>query len=391
MTRNTLPLLAVIITLLLVAGGANAAWTNYGALEGPGDIYTQMFTHEFATTVTTDSVTLDLDKCNKTWRTMNASIDDASTDFEYDVFTCDTSTDTASDCYRMGGAYSQHAKTGFDPSKQYVIISPTTAASGDTARVTITCESENYVYNADTSAWEEMSDVDVSPVAVYFNDFLNTTDDLDTTNDWTVVDVGTVTDNPIIQHGVARGILRSGGDASSDNEGASVSLAEAAVNGQACTPTAGGTCEIQFRVALQDGDDTDWFVGLCEDDTAAMMAATGDMKASEEYVVVHYNVDDDTAYTPTTVYAGADNTETAATASGTMAVTADDTYDRFTIKLVGDDEVFFYQNGAEVGLATVVSDFTAPLYPCFGHVSNDSDADLNYIYIDYIRMEQTRF
>jgi hypothetical protein len=233
----------------------------------------------------------------------------------------------------------------------------------------------------------------------YFFDFTDETNELDLTNQWEAVDVGTMTLNPstFIVIGGHGGILRLDSDAT-DGDGNWISLTLDQSLGYGVTPAAGRVITFEARVTHADWDTEHYFIGLIEDvGGSAGLDTNGDMLAGVEYVGFHYNDDDDTptqAGIPRLILAGGNNTEVTTAPvdrnGQTVSIGAgtDSTFRRFGVRIIGTTGIEWYVDDKLVGVATAASAFTAPLYPGFGSVMNEATGD--EMDIDYVLVTATR-
>jgi hypothetical protein len=224
---------------------------------------------------------------------------------------------------------------------------------------------------------------------IYFNDFLRAAADLDLTNDWTAVDVGTVTINPstVAVDAIAGGVITMVADGDG-GEGNSLQLSGGSFGTAGVTPVAGKTITFEARFAAQTQASLDWFIGLMEESASACVDTNGDMLASVEYVGFHHNTDDDGDGIPVLVLAGGNNTEVTTTPTTTPDAGTDATYRTVGFTLEGTDTITWYVDGAVVGTATAASAFTAPLYITLGQV--EGAAASNYLRVDYVLLAVER-
>ena len=221
----------------------------------------------------------------------------------------------------------------------------------------------------------------------YFNDFRDETNEVNLSNLYEALDVGTQTVNPSVfaMDGEGNGVMRLTSDAT-DGDGNSVSRNQVTQLPMCIAPVAGRVCVFETRVRCSSWDTIHWFAGILESTgSTILITANGDMISGLEYVGFHYNDDDDTAGVPTLVAAGANNTEVTTTpvdrqgVATTISALTDDQWYRFGIRIEGTDNIEWYIDDELVGAAVLASPFTGNtgagavgLYTSWGSVMNSA-------------------
>lgn len=230
---------------------------------------------------------------------------------------------------------------------------------------------------------------------VYWNDFQNDANDLDLTNIWEAVDVGTVTLDPstFVNAGDGNGVLRMSADNSADAEGNCLTTtATASLLANCVTPRTDHVILFEARVTCSDWDVMHWFVGLFQDPTTtALMDTNGDLMAARQYLGFHYNDDDDVAGIPALLAAGGNDTAVTTTASATIAAGTDATYRNLGLRINGTTGIEWYIDAELVGSATLASAYDGTdLFIAFAEVSNTTANPAETFDVDYVWTAQTR-
>ena len=403
--------LVILAAVLCFSGTAYAAALTTAisvgtATHAAGGVWTQEFQWQFNPDNAALSAVFDVSKCVQPITiAFDPDTTGANDTARAQVYVCNESTSAiGSGCVAQGPVLGSMSATGWMPSRDYIAFYPSTSpGAGDFATVTLSCATDGYIYDPATSAWvvadnyagTQTAGALRQNVSVYYNDFitgfssLEPGDDIDETNEWTAVDIGTVTEDPSIAvlDDEPNGVLWINTDATI-GDGMSILLNASTTNGHALVPAAGRTIYAEFRVKSSDISAQHFFVGLNETSAAAVVATAGTMNGSLEYAGFHHEGAVDTAGLPALTVAGGNNTQVESTYSTTTTAQADNTYATYAIKIVGVDTIYYYINNALVGQNVAVDDFTAAMYPAVAAVNDEAVDDT--FYVDYIYVSQTR-
>lgn len=233
----------------------------------------------------------------------------------------------------------------------------------------------------------------------YFNDFKTAADfgDVitgdDTTPDWTVTDIGTVTTGTVgIATDTQNGVLQIIPDAT-DNEGYHVQLTGTDTAGEIWRPASGRIIACEFRFGVGDADDQDYFVGLAEV-SATLMSSAGALTSDNFVGFRHLQsvgngilrcIAAGTDTTNQTDYGAANTT---ALSNSTAPATTQANFVRAGFRIIGTNQVDFYLNGQRVQTATLGTAFDDNMTISFANVGSGAATDA--MYIDYVMVAQTR-
>lgn len=206
-----------------------------------------------------------------------------------------------------------------------------------------------------------------SKVSMYFNDFHSWVADA-----WTVTEAGTCKQTIADER---NGVLVLTAQAS-ENTGSNLQLGgtgDVETTGESWAPSAGKNLWFECRIASNDADQNDIFVGLHVEDTSVV--------ASRGTDYIGFRVDDEDANIDVEACASS-----AASSDVAVATLSDGAYKILGFKVTGTEKIEFYVDGVLVSTLTNVP--TGLMKLTISHLTGEATA--NTLSVDYVAIAQDR-
>lgn len=214
-------------------------------------------------------------------------------------------------------------------------------------------------------------------------------------DDWVGTEIGT-SGTFAITAGAPNGILNLSSTTANEGYGSfQFSSSGVANQGAFITAAANRIVCYEVRVAIDDVDDADWFIGIGEVDTTFISLAGALLaNGADNHVGFHHLIADSgvpTLSSSGTALANVDSTQLGSGINrfgSTVSFTiADTTFHKYGIRIVGTAGIEFYIDDILVHVRTSGTVFDTAMTPTFCMIANGSAVDMD---IDYVMVATTR-